>query len=107
LLSCTRVMTHVDSSLTDLYPGYWSPSHDNLCCFKVSVLVPLKQGHQTLLCFGFSAYFYITQMCSPLVMWSQSKHIAVFALDLRSAYEGEHTIFGLLSLADFVQNDVL
>jgi hypothetical protein len=31
LLSCTRVMTHVDSSLTDLYPGYWSPSHDNLC----------------------------------------------------------------------------
>jgi hypothetical protein len=22
LLSCTRVMTHVDSSLTDLYPGY-------------------------------------------------------------------------------------
>jgi hypothetical protein len=24
LLSCTRVMTHVDSSLTDLYPGYWN-----------------------------------------------------------------------------------
>jgi hypothetical protein len=22
LLSCTCVMTHVDSSLTDLYPGY-------------------------------------------------------------------------------------
>jgi hypothetical protein len=66
LLSCTHVMTHVDSSLTDLYPDYWSPSHDNLCCFKVSVLVPPEWGHQMLSCFGFSTYFYITQMCSPL-----------------------------------------
>jgi hypothetical protein len=40
-------------------------------------------------------------------MWSQSNHIAVFALDLKSAYEGEHTIFGLLSMADLTQNDVL
>jgi hypothetical protein len=40
-------------------------------------------------------------MCSPLVMWSKSKHIAAaFALDLKSAYEEEHMIFGLLSLAD-------
>jgi hypothetical protein len=38
----TCVTTQVDSSLTDLYTGYWSPSHDNLCCFKVSVLVPLN-----------------------------------------------------------------
>jgi hypothetical protein len=107
LLSCTRVMTHVDSLLTDLYPGYWSPSHDNLCCFKVSILVPLEWGHQTLSCFGFSAYFYITQICSPLIMWSKSNHIAAFALDLKSVYEGEHTIFGLLSLADLTQNDIL
>jgi hypothetical protein len=40
-------------------------------------------------------------------MWSKSNHIAVFALDLKSAYEGEHMIFGLLSLADLAQNDVL
>jgi hypothetical protein len=46
-------------------------------------------------------------MCSPLVMWSQSNHIAAFALDLKSAYEGEHTIFGFLCLADLTQNDVL
>jgi hypothetical protein len=39
-------------------------------------------------------------------MWSQSNHIAAFALDLKSAYEGEYTIFGLLSLADLSQNDV-
>jgi hypothetical protein len=31
----------------------------------------------------------------------------VFALDLKSAYEGEHTIFGLLGLANLVQDDVL
>jgi hypothetical protein len=40
-------------------------------------------------------------------MWSKSNHIAAFALDLKSAYEGEHTIFGLLSLANVAQNDVL
>jgi hypothetical protein len=71
---------HVDSSLNDLYPGYWLPSHGNVCCFKVSVLSPLEWEHQTLSCFGFSAYFYITQMCSPLIMWSKSNHIAAFAL---------------------------
>jgi hypothetical protein len=27
--------------------------------------------------------------------------------DLKSSYEGEHTIFGLLSLAGLTQNDVL
>jgi hypothetical protein len=44
---------------------------------------------------------------SLLVIWSQSNHIATFALDLKSTYEGEHMIFGLLSLADLAQNDVL
>jgi hypothetical protein len=39
-------------------------------------------------------------------MWSKSNHIAAFALDLKSAYEGEHMIFVLLSLANFAQNDV-
>jgi hypothetical protein len=86
LLSCTCFMTHVDSFLTDLYSGYWSHSHDNLCCFKVSVLAPLKWGHQMLSCFGLSTYFYITHMCSSLVMWFQSNHIAAFALDLKSTY---------------------
>jgi hypothetical protein len=87
------VTTQVDSSLIDLYPGYWSPSHDNFCCFKVSVLAPLEWGHQMLSGFGFSTYFYITEMCFPLIMWSKSNHSAVFSLDLKSAYEGEHTIF--------------
>jgi hypothetical protein len=103
----TCVMTNVDSSLTDLYTGYWSPSHDNLYCFKVSVLVPLEWGHQMLSRFVFSTYSYISCMCPPLVMWSNSNHIAAFALDLKSPNEGEYTIFGLLSLVDFTQNDVL
>jgi hypothetical protein len=107
LLLFIHVMTHVDSSLIDLYPGYWSPSHDNLCCFNISVLVPLEWGHQRLSCFGFSTHFYITEMCSLLAMWSKSNHIAAFALVLKSAYEGEHMSFGLLSLADLTQNDVL
>jgi hypothetical protein len=48
------VTTHADSTLTDLYIGSWSPAHDNICCFKVSVLVPPEWGHQMLSCFGFS-----------------------------------------------------
>jgi hypothetical protein len=38
---------------------------------------------------------------------TKSNNIATFALDLKSAYEREHTILGLLSLANFSQNDVL
>jgi hypothetical protein len=40
-------------------------------------------------------------------MWPKSNNIAVFALDLKSTYEGEHMISGLLSLANLAQNDVL
>jgi hypothetical protein len=40
-------------------------------------------------------------------MWPKFDHIAVFALNLTSEYEGEHMIFGFLSLANLAQNDVL
>jgi hypothetical protein len=40
-------------------------------------------------------------------MWSKSNHIAAFALDLKSAYEGEHMIFGFLRLTHLTQNDAL
>jgi hypothetical protein len=46
-------------------------------------------------------------MCFPLFLWSKSNNIAAFALDLKSTYEWEHTIFDVLSLADLAQNDVL
>jgi hypothetical protein len=40
-------------------------------------------------------------------MWPKSNNIAAFALDLKSTYEGEYTVFGLLSQANLTQNDVL
>jgi hypothetical protein len=40
-------------------------------------------------------------------MQPKSYNFAVFALDLKTAYEKEHTIFGFLSLANAAQNDVL
>jgi hypothetical protein len=40
-------------------------------------------------------------------MWPKSNHIPVFALDVKSAYEGEHMIFGLLGLAKLAHNDIL
>jgi hypothetical protein len=60
----TCVTTYVDSSLTDLYTGSWSFAHDNLCRFKVSILVPLEWRHQRLSCFGF---FYLF-LCLPYVL---------------------------------------
>jgi hypothetical protein len=49
---------------------------------------------------------YFLYVLSPYHV-TQVHLIAVFALDLKSSYEGEHTIFGLLSLANLTQNDVL
>jgi hypothetical protein len=37
----------------------------------------------------------------PLVCDPMSNNITAFVLDLQSTYEGEHTIFGLLRLANF------
>jgi hypothetical protein len=62
------VTTQVDSSLTDLYTGSWSPSLVDLCSFKVYVLVPLEWGHQILSCFGFSIQPHTSRICSPRVM---------------------------------------
>jgi hypothetical protein len=36
-----------------------------------------------------------------------SNYISAFVLDLKSRYEGEHMTFGLLSLANLTQNDIL
>jgi hypothetical protein len=91
------VTSQVDSSLTDLFSSSWYLFHIDLCHFKVSVLVPLQWEHQILSCFGFLTYSHTSRVCCPLIMWPKSNHIAVFALDLKSAYEGEHIIFGLLS----------
>jgi hypothetical protein len=41
------------------------------------------------------------------IMCSKSNPIVVFALDLTSTDEEEHTIFGFLGQANLTQNDVL
>jgi hypothetical protein len=99
------VKYQVDSSLTDLFTSAWSPSLIDLCHFKVSVLVPLEWGHQTLSYFGFLTYPHTSCMYSLLIMRPKSNHITAFSLDLKSAYEGEHMIFGLLRLANHAQNE--
>jgi hypothetical protein len=51
--------------------------------------------------FGFLTYPH-TSLCALTL-----SHIVVFAIDLKSAYEAEYMIIGLLSLANFAQNNVL
>jgi hypothetical protein len=102
------VTSQVDSSLTDLFTSSWSPCHIDLCHFKVSVLVPLSGDIKYYHVLGFlpipiPPMYALPLPCDP----SPSNHIAVFVLDLKSAYEGEHMIFGLLSVANLAQNDVL
>jgi hypothetical protein len=50
----------------------------------------------------------ISPICAlPLACDPKYNNVTAFALDLKSAYEGEHTIFVLLSLANLAQDDVL
>jgi hypothetical protein len=71
------------------------------------VLAPLQWGHQTLSSFVFPVYPHSSCMCSLLSLWLKSNNITAFALDLKSAYEGKHTIFCLLRQANIAQVDVL
>jgi hypothetical protein len=50
----------------------------------------------------------IPPLCAlTFIMCSKSNPLVVFALDLMSAYDGEHTIFDLLVQANLTQNDDL
>jgi hypothetical protein len=108
LLPCTSVL---QPKLIHLYLTFsLLPGHLPILtsrCFKFSVLAALQWGHQTLPSFGFPTYPHTSCMCSPLSVQPKSNNIAAFALDLKSTYDGEHMIFGLLSLANLAQNDVL
>jgi hypothetical protein len=50
---------------------------------------------------GFLPFPYSSCVCSPLSVWPMFNNITAFVIGLWSAYEGEHAIFGLLSLANF------
>jgi hypothetical protein len=100
LLPCTCVLS---PELVHLYQTSWllpGHHHSGLCKFKITILAPVQWAHQTLSSFGFPTFPDSSCMCSPLSVWPKSNNITVFVLDLRSTYEGEHTIFGLLSLAN-------
>jgi hypothetical protein len=99
--------TQIDSSLPDLFTTSQSPSHSDLCHFKITLFTPLQWAHQTLSSFGFPTFPYPSCMCSPLSVWPVSNNITACVLGLKSAYEGEHMIFGLLGQANLTQNDVL
>jgi hypothetical protein len=71
------------------------------CQFKITILTPLQWAHQTLSSFGFPTFPYSSCRYSPFSMWPMSNNISAFVLHLKSIYEGEHMIFGLLSLANF------
>jgi hypothetical protein len=64
------------------YDPCWFNSNWSLHWFLIHCswqpVVPLEWGHQMLSCFEFSTHSYISHMCSPLVLWSKSKHIAAF-----------------------------
>jgi hypothetical protein len=50
----------------------------------------------------------IPPLCAlAFIMCSKSNPIVVFALDLMSTYEGEHTIFGLLGQANLTLYHIL
>jgi hypothetical protein len=100
LLPCMCITIQIDFSVPNLFT-IWSPSHIDLCHFKVTILAPLQWGHQTLLSFGFPIFPYSSCMCSPLSMWPMSNNITAFVLDLKSTCEGEHMIFDFLSMTNF------
>jgi hypothetical protein len=102
LLLCTCVL---QPKLIHLYlTSSLFSSHLPIVTF---VVLRLQWAHQTLSSFGFPNFPYSSCMCSPLSMWSMSNNITAFVLGLKSEYEEEHTIFGLLSLANLAQNDFL
>jgi hypothetical protein len=50
---------------------------------------------------GFLPFPYPSHARSPFSVWPMSNNITVFILGLYTTDEGEHAIFGLLSLANF------
>jgi hypothetical protein len=51
---------------------------------------------------GFLSFPYSFHVHSPFRVWHMSNNITAFVLGLQSAYEGEHAIFGLLNLTNFI-----
>jgi hypothetical protein len=69
--------------------------------FKITLLALLQWAHQPHVRFRFPSLSLFLLSVFPLSVWPMSNNITAFVLCLQSIYEGEHVIFGLLSLANF------
>jgi hypothetical protein len=101
LLPYTCVLQLKLAYLPDPFTTSQSPSHSDLCRFKVTILATLQWAYQTLSSFWFPIFHYSSCVCSPFSMWPVSNNITAFVLGLKSTYQGEHMVVGLLSLTNF------
>jgi hypothetical protein len=77
LLPCTCVL---QPTLGHLYKTS-SPSHSDLCQFKITWFTPLQYiNHIQVL--GFLPFLYSSCACSPLGVWSMSNNITAFVLSV-------------------------
>jgi hypothetical protein len=70
-------------------------------CLRLLYLLLYSEHINHIQVLGFLPFPYSSHVRSPLSVWPMSNNITVFVLDQKSTYEGEHGIFGLLSLANF------
>jgi hypothetical protein len=102
LLSCTYVLqptlVHLYQN-SSLLPGPLPMVASASLRLLYSLLYSEHIKHFQVL--GFLPFPYASRTQSPLSVWPMSNNITAFVLGLWSTYEGEHAIFGLLSLANF------
>jgi hypothetical protein len=98
LLPCTCVLVHL-YQISSLLPGPLPIVASASLRLLYLLLYSEHINHIQVL--GFLPFPHPSQAHSPLTVWLMSNNITAFVLGLQSAYEEEHVIFGLLSLANF------
>jgi hypothetical protein len=102
LLSCTCIL---QPELVHLYQtSTLLPSHLPKVASVILRLLYFSSMVDTSNTFNFRFPTFPYSSCthSSLSGWPMSNNITAFVWSLKSAYEGEHTIFGFMSLANFV-----
>jgi hypothetical protein len=102
LLPCTCVLQttlvhlyQISSLLPSPFPIVVSDS------LRLLYLLLYSEPFNHIQILSFLSFPYSSCAHSPLCVWPMSNNITAFVLGLKSTYEGEHAIFGLLSLANF------
>jgi hypothetical protein len=68
------ITTQIDSSLPDLFATSWSPSHTDLCDFKVTVLAPQQWGLQVKL---LTCFLTILNIFYNRIFWINWSHVFI------------------------------